>query len=69
MDMPDYKEMYLTLFRETTKAIAILQAVQQRTEEIYIAEDIDENIAKKLTTIKPILNQDKDDNEELSSQS
>ena len=36
--MPDYKEMYATLFRETTKAIGILQTAQQQTEEIYIAD-------------------------------
>jgi hypothetical protein len=37
--MPDYKEMYMTLFRETTKAITILQKAQQKTEEIYISDD------------------------------
>lgn len=35
--MPDYKEMYQTLFRSMTKAITILQEAQQVTEEMYIS--------------------------------
>ncbi|WP_294855331.1 hypothetical protein [uncultured Oscillibacter sp.] len=42
--MPDYKEMYITLFKETTKTISILQAAQQRTEEIYISDDTENNL-------------------------
>ena len=34
--MPDWKEMYLELFRETEKAIDILIAVQRRCEDMYI---------------------------------
>lgn len=34
--MPDWKEMYLTLFRETEKAIHILIEAQRRCEEMYI---------------------------------
>lgn len=34
--MPDWKEMYLTLFRETEKAINILIEAQRRCEEMYI---------------------------------
>ena len=34
--MPDYKEMYLEMVRETEKAINILIAVQQKCEEQYI---------------------------------
>lgn len=34
--MPDWKEMYLTLFRETEKAISILTDAQRRCEEMYI---------------------------------
>jgi len=34
--MPDYKEMYLTMVRETEKAIRILEAAQLRCEELYI---------------------------------
>lgn len=34
--LPDYKEMYETLFRAVTKAITILQQAQQKTEELYI---------------------------------
>ena len=35
--MPDWKEMYLTLFRETEKAINILTDAQRRCEEMYIS--------------------------------
>ncbi len=34
--MSDYKEMYLTLFRATEKAISILIDAQQKCEEMYI---------------------------------
>ncbi len=34
--MPDYKTMYLHLFREVTKAVKILQAAQQKTEDFYL---------------------------------
>lgn len=34
--MPDYKEMYLTLFRATEQAINTLVAAQQACEERYI---------------------------------
>lgn len=37
--MPDYKEMYLTLFREVTKVIEQLQEIQQKTEEMYIQDE------------------------------
>lgn len=37
--MPDYKEMYRILFRETAEVILALQKVQQQTEEMYIADD------------------------------
>lgn len=43
--MPDYKEMYFTLFRETRKAISILQKAQQLTEEMYIAGSRESNPA------------------------
>ena len=33
--MPDYKEMYLTLFRATEDAIAQLIAAQRLCEEMY----------------------------------
>ena len=39
--MPDYKEMYLHLFRETTKAINALQQAQQATEEMFIEGEVD----------------------------
>ncbi len=34
--MPDYKEMYLTMVRETEQAINILVAAQRKCEEMYI---------------------------------
>ena len=37
--MPDYKEMYFTLFREVTKAIEHLQKAQQIVEEMYIESE------------------------------
>ena len=38
--MPDYKEMYLHLMRETEKAIRILTQAQQTFEQMYLdAED------------------------------
>ena len=42
--MPDFREMYVSLFRETTKAIDILQAAQQKTEEIYISAEPSDNL-------------------------
>lgn len=35
--MPDYPEMYRILFRSQSRAIAILQAAQQQTEELFIS--------------------------------
>lgn len=32
----DYKEMYLTMVRETERAIQILIASQQKCEELYL---------------------------------
>ena len=37
--MPDYKEMYLHLMRETEKAIRTLTEAQQACEELYLRED------------------------------
>ncbi len=37
--MPNYKEMYVTLFRSQTKAIDLLQKAQQETEDMYIESD------------------------------
>ena len=34
--MPDYKEMYLTLFRATEQAINLLIAAQQICEDMYV---------------------------------
>ncbi len=38
--MPDYQKMYLHLFRETTKAIELLEQAQRQTEEWYIQEEM-----------------------------
>lgn len=35
--MPDYKEMYLTMMRETERAINILIDAQRQCEELYIS--------------------------------
>ena len=37
--MPDYKEMYITLFQAMTRAIATLQEAQKQTEELYLGEE------------------------------
>ena len=37
--MADYKKMYITLFRNVSKAIELLQAAQLTTEEIFISSD------------------------------
>lgn len=36
--MPDYKEMYLKMFRASEEAVNILIAAQRECEEMYIAE-------------------------------
>lgn len=41
--MPDYKEMYLHLARETEKAVRILIKAQQDCEEMYISGE-EENV-------------------------
>ena len=35
--MPDYKEMYLTMFRASEDAINTLIAAQQKCEELYLS--------------------------------
>lgn len=35
-DMPDWKEMYLTLMRGTEQAVRVLTEAQQKCEELYI---------------------------------
>jgi len=44
--MPDYKEMYLKLMRETEKAIRILEQAQLDCEELYLQSE-DEDDTKK----------------------
>lgn len=46
--MPDYKEMYLTLFQATEKAIETLISAQQACEELYISSP-----EPKLTVLGP----------------
>lgn len=36
--MPDYKKMYLTLFRATEQAINTMIEAQRECEEMYISE-------------------------------
>lgn len=36
--MPDYKEMYLHMVRETEKALRILIEAQRTCEELYLQE-------------------------------
>ena len=36
MDMPDYKEMYLKLFRASGEAVNLLIAAQRECEELYM---------------------------------
>lgn len=36
--MPDYKEMYYTLFRASEEAINVLIEAQRRCEELYISQ-------------------------------
>ena len=43
--MVDYKEMYLTMVRESEKAIRILVAAQRKCEEMYLeGETVPEEI-------------------------
>lgn len=45
--MPDYKEMYLSVFRATEKAIRLLTEAQMKAEELLLesveAEQLQEN--------------------------
>lgn len=36
--MPDYREMYLTLFRATEHAICVLMEAQRTCEELYLSQ-------------------------------
>lgn len=40
--MPDYKELYLTLFRASNEAIELLISAQQKCEELYCSESVPE---------------------------
>ena len=41
-NIPDYKEMYLTLFRASEEALDILIAAQRKCEEMYLAAEEEE---------------------------
>lgn len=41
--MPDYKEMYLKLFRASEEATNVLIAAQRECEEMYISGENEEN--------------------------
>ena len=45
--MPDYKEMYLKLMRETEKAIRILEQAQLDCEELYLQSEDEDNTKKE----------------------
>ena len=36
MDMPEYKEMYLKLFRASEEVVNLLIAAQRECEELYV---------------------------------
>ena len=55
--MPDYKEMYLKMFRASEAAVNILIAAQRECEEMYIAEP--NPPIRVLTSVKP--NEDRSD--------
>ena len=55
--MPDYKRMYLELFRATTEAIELLQRAQIKTEEIYLSSE---------AQIIPLIQPGRDEREEQS---
>lgn len=58
--MPDYKELYLTMMRETEKAIRILVEAQKNCEERYLQSeemeklDGDNGTARKKNSPQPI---------------
>ena len=56
--MPNYKEMYLKLFRATEDAINILIKAQQECEELYI------NAPESGLTILPYPGNDAKENED-----
>lgn len=40
MDLPDYKEMYLTMVRASEDAMNILIEAQRKCEEMYISKEV-----------------------------
>lgn len=45
--MPDYKELYLTMMRETEKAIRILVEAQKNCEERYLQSEEDGKVGRR----------------------
>ena len=62
--MGNYKDMYITLFNETSKAILALQKAQQLTEEMYMADDSTDD----LNVIVPDGTTDRNNEEKQSPQ-
>ena len=57
MNMPDYKEMYLKLFRASEEAVNLLIAAQRECEELYMNApdpELDPDAAGKRLKIKRI---------------
>lgn len=52
--MPNYKEMYFQLFRETEKAISILIEAQRKAEEQYM------NLPEQAPSIIPMQQEQKE---------
>lgn len=46
--MPDYREMYLSLFQSITQAVTLLQEAQKETEAMYLAAE-----PGKITLLRP----------------
>ena len=48
--MPDYKELYFSIFRATEKAISILIEAQRKAEEMVVSDETQE------ITVLPVQN-------------
>jgi hypothetical protein len=49
--MPNYKEMYMTMFRAAEDAENILIEAQRKCEELYISDDERDSDAPKLSCL------------------
>ncbi len=50
--MPDYKTMYLNLFRSVTDAVEILSEAQRKAEETFINSSEKEELIKNIRIIE-----------------